>query len=252
MKTGLVCVRPWFSRTPIDCPVSHDLGCTLRQPAAKKKTTRRDHNAMLRRNAIIDAALDEFAQKGFAAARMEDIAKRAGVAKGTIYLNFNDKEALFEAIVNQEIRPNIDALASIVAGGGSLRDFLDKTLLPLLKDLARTRRGAVLRLLLSEAGRFPKLAEVYYRLVIAPGRDLIRSLLVRAKDCGELEATMLVQFPQLLFAPMPLSLMWAALFERFEHVDVERMARAYFDFLLGGGKSKRAASSREKRKARHA
>lgn len=205
---------------------------------------------MLRRKAIIDAALDEFAEKGFATARMEDIARRAGVAKGTIYLNFSDKEALFEAIVKQEIRPNIDALASLVAGGGSLRDFLDKTVLPLLKDFAQTRRGTVVRLLLSEAGRFPKLAEVYYRVVIGPARDALRALLLRASVCGELKATMLVQFPQLLAAPIPMSVVWAALFERFEHLDVERMARAYFDFLLGE-ETARTSSSRKSRKATH-
>ena len=203
---------------------------------------------MLRRNAIVAAALDEFAEKGFAAARMEDIARRAGVAKGTIYLNFNDKEALFEAIVNQEMRPNVEALASKVAAGGSLRDFIHETLLPLVGDLARTRRGVVVRLLLSEAGRFPKLAEVYYQLVIGPALDSIRTLL-QAKDRGELKAMMLLQFPQLLVAPIPMAVIWTGLFERFEHLDVERMAHAYFDFLLGE-KPARRASSRKVRKAR--
>lgn len=212
--------------------------------------TRRDENAALRRTAIVDAALDEFAEKGFTSARMEDIAKRAGVAKGTIYLNFSDKEALFEAIVNQEIRPTIDALASAVAAGGSLRDFLDRRLLPLLGDLARTRRGAVLRMLLGEAGRFPKLAEVYYRVVIGPALDSLRALLRRANEREELKATMLVQFPQLLVAPIPMTVIWAGLFERFEHLDVERMGRAYFDFLLGCEKPKRTASSRRKKEGR--
>lgn len=220
----------------------------MSRPTAKKKTTRRDENAQLRRNAIIDAALDEFAEKGFAAARMEDIARRAGVAKGTIYLNFNDKEALFEAIVRQEIRPNIDGLASIVAAGGSLHDFLERRLLPLLGDFARTRRGAVVRLLLSEAVRFPKLAEVYYRLVIGPALDSFRTLLGRAHERGELKAPMLIEFPQLLAAPIPLSVIWSGLFERFEHLEIERMARAYFDFLLGES-AKPVASARKVRRA---
>jgi len=106
----------------------------------------------------------------------------------------------------------------------------------------------VVRLLLSEAGRFPKLAEVYYQLVIWPALDSIRTLL-QAKDRGELKAMMLLQFPQLLVAPIPMAVIWTGLFERFEHLDVERMAHAYFDFLLGE-KPARRASSRKVRKAR--
>ena len=198
-----------------------------------KTVTRRAENAALRRRAIIDAALDEFVEKGFAAARVDDIARRAGVAKGTIYLNFSDKESLFEAIVRQEIRPKIDAAASVAAAGGSLRDFLGITLLPALGDLVRTRRGAVLRLMVGEAGRFPKLAEVYYRVVIHPGLESIGALVQRSRERGELSNDALVEFPQLLVAPMLLAVLWTGLFEKFRTLDVERMAHAYFEHILG-------------------
>src|SRR5690242_11661051 len=131
----------------------------LATKSAAHRTGRRSQNAASRRTAIINAALEEFIEKGFAAARMEDIARRAGVAKGTIYLNFTDKEALFEAIVKQEIRPNVDIAAAVATAGGSLHSFLESAMLPVLKDFVHTRRGAVLRLLIGEAGRFPKLAE---------------------------------------------------------------------------------------------
>ena len=221
----------------------------MTRKTVKKSVTRRQENAALRRTAIINAALDEFAEKGFAAARMEDVAQRAAVAKGTIYLHFTDKDALFEAIVNQEIRPSIDALTALAARGGSLRDFVEETLLPLLSDLARTRRGAVLRMLLGEAERFPKLAEVYYSLVIGPALNSIRVLLQRANKRRDLAAPMLLQFPQLLVTLIPMTVIWTGLFERFEHLDVERMARAYFDLFLGGDRTKRGASFKETNKA---
>ena len=206
----------------------------MTQTATEKNITRRAEHAALRRTAIVNAALDEFVEKGFAAARMEDIARRAGVAKGTIYLNFSDKEALFEAIVKQEIRPKIDSAAAIAAAGGSLRDFLEITLLPALRDMVRTRRGAVLRMLIGEAGRFPKLAEVYYRVVVEPGLASVRTLVQRAQERGELSNEMLLEFPQLLIAPMLLAMIWAGLFERFRPLDVERMVQAYFAHMLGG------------------
>lgn len=173
---------------------------------------------------------------------MEDIARRAGVAKGTIYLNFSDKEALFEAIVKQEIRPKIDTAASIAASGGSLREFLELTLLPVLDEMVGTRRGAVLRMLIGEAGRFPRLAEVYYRVVVQPGLGAIRKLVESAVERGELHDSMLVEFPQLLVAPMLLAVIWTGLFERFEHLDVNRMARAYFDRMAGDGQASETRS----------
>src|SRR5690348_10861502 len=139
-----------------------------------------------RREAIIDAALDEFTEKGFAAARMDEIARRAGVAKGTIYLNFSDKEALFEAIVRQEITPLVDAVSSASASDQSFRAIVTQHLLPIIRDLANSRRGSVVRLLIAEAGRFPKLADVYYRMVVEPGMRAIGRLAHRAHARGEL------------------------------------------------------------------
>lgn len=182
-----------------------------------------------RRVAIIDAALDEFTENGFAAARMDEIARRAGVAKGTIYLNFSDKEALFEAIVRQEITPLVDAVSSASASDESFRATVTQHLLPLIGDLAHSRRGAVVRLLLSEAGRFPKLAAVYYRMVVEPGLSAIGKLAQRAHARGELQSDALARFPQLFIAPGVLAIIWTRLFERFRHLDIENMASAYFD-----------------------
>lgn len=208
-----------------------------------KRTSKRSEQATLRRLAIVDAALDEFVEKGFAAARMEDIARRAGVAKGTIYLHFTDKEALFEAIVKQEIRPKIDTGAMAAAAGGSLREFLDSTILPSIGELAGTRRGAILRLLIGEAGRFPQLAEVYHRVVIEPGLASIRVMVKRAKESGDLCDEVLVEFPHLVVAPLLFAVVWAGLFERFQHVDLEGMARAYFDHMLSGSGQRKTLAS---------
>jgi AcrR family transcriptional regulator len=206
-----------------------------------------------RREAIIDAALDEFTEKGFEAARMDEIARRAGVAKGTIYLNFSDKEALFEAIVRQEITPLVDAVSSASASDESFRAVVTQDLLPIIRDLAHNRRGSVVRLLIAEAGRFPKLAEVYYRMVVEPGLGAIGRLAYRAHVRGELQNDALARFPQLFIAPGVLAIVWTGLFERFRHLDVERMASAYFDQFFvpahdSGDKPQRSAHAKRRRR----
>ena len=160
---------------------------------------------------------------------MDEIARRAGVAKGTIYLNFSDKEALFEAIVRQEITPLVDAVSSASASNESFRAIATQHLLPIIRDLANSRRGALVRLLIAEAGRFPKLAEVYYRMVVEPGLSAIGKLAQRAHARGELQSDALARFPQLFIAPGVLAIVWTGLFEAFRHLDVEQMASAYFN-----------------------
>lgn len=198
------------------------------------------------RSAIIKAALDEFAENGFVAARIEDIARRAGVGKGTIYLQFKDKEALFEAIVRQEITPIVSAAASGLEPEETVRGFLKRVILPLFHDLHRSQRGAVIRLLIAEAARFPKLAELYFRMVVDPGLAVFGNLARRAVETGELKSPALLQFPQLFVAPAVIGLLWSGLFEGYCHLDVEGMLRAYFDdlFIRAGSPAKPASAKK--------
>lgn len=204
-----------------------------RERAAPSGRRRGDKTARYR-SAIITAALDEFTENGFAGARIEDIARRACVGKGTIYLQFKDKEALFEAIVRQEILPIVGAAASNLEPQETVRAFLERVILPLLHDLHRSRRGAVLRLLIAEAARFPKLAELYFRVVIDPGLTVFGSLARRAVETGELKSSALIRFPQLFVAPAVIGLLWSGIFESYCHLDVEGMLRAYFDQMFIG------------------
>ncbi len=195
-------------------------------------TKKRSTATAKRRHAIVKAALEEFTKKGFAAARMDDIARRAGVAKGTIYLRFEDKEALFEAIIRQEISPLVNAAATGLESGESVRAFLDRTLMPLFSDPGRARRIAVLRLLIAEAVRFPKLPELYFRAVVEPGLKVFSRLARRAFEKGELSNIAPVRYPQLLLAPAIVGLLWSGLFDRFHPLDVEAMLRAHLDQLF--------------------
>jgi len=150
-----------------------------------------------RRAAILAAALEEFAARGFAATRLDDVARRAGVAKGTIYLYFRDKESLFQELVRAMLSP-----------------------------LAGTIEAAALRDL-------PIRAEVYYREVIARVLPVIRARLALAVERGELPHDALARFPQLLVAPALVAIIWNGLFGRFAPLDIRDLMRAHLDLLFG-------------------
>jgi AcrR family transcriptional regulator len=186
-----------------------------------------------RRDSILAAALDEFAARGFAATRLDDVARQADVAKGTIYLHFADKEALFEELIRMELGPVVSALEQASHAELPLRQVTDQLIEVFVRGIFETRRKDVIRLVITEGPRFPKLAEFYYREVIARVLGIVRGLLRRAFERGELASDALVRFPQLLAAPGIIAIIWSGLFDRFEPLDVRAMMRAHFDTLLG-------------------
>jgi AcrR family transcriptional regulator len=201
----------------------------------------RSEKAAEHRAAIVNSALDEFAEKGFAAARIEDVARRANVSKGTIYLHFRDKEALFEGIIRQFLAPAIRDLAAVEPlPGESARAFAARIFLPVIGDLAASRRGDVIRLLIADGARFPALAEVYYRVVVENGMALIRKVARHAAATGELPGEALERFPQLFMAPVVIGILWTSLFGKFQPVDIVAMFEAHLDLLFRPLPGKRA------------
>jgi len=135
---------------------------------------------------IVVAALDVFVERGFAAARLEEIARRAGVTKGTIYLYFADKEALFEAVVRGTILPNIARAEQAVAEHrGNAAELLGRLLRTWWTVMGETRLSAIAKLVICEAATFPDLARFYHREVVSRGRRLIVGVLERGIARGE-------------------------------------------------------------------
>ena len=186
-----------------------------------------------RRDAILAAALDEFSASGFASTRLDDVARRAGVAKGTIYLHFADKETLFQELIRMELSPVVAALEQVSHADIPLRQVTDRLVEVFVREIFGTRRKDVIRLVLTEGPRFPALAEFYFREVISRVMSTIRDMLRRAHERGELKTDALVRFPQLLPAPGIVAIIWSGLFDRFEPLDVRAMMHAHFDILLG-------------------
>lgn len=193
----------------------------------------RAERAADRRQAIFDAALDEFIDRGYAAARLDDVARRAGVAKGTIYLHFKDKQALFEELVRSALLPLIGRLVAPPPAGGSVRAVLESFAENFATEIVATRRSAIVRLIMAEGPRFPDIADFYYREVVSRGLAGMRALIELAIARGEIRASGLKDFPQIVVAPAMVAVIWQGLFARHAPLDAAAMLRVHLDLIFG-------------------
>jgi AcrR family transcriptional regulator len=198
---------------------------------ARRAVTRAATSAA-RRDAILAAALAEFSARGFAAARLDDVARRANVAKGTIYLHFRSKESLFQELIRSVLTPAVDRVEQALAADMPLMASADEIVELFLREVIASPRRDVIHLVISEGPRFPKLAEFYYREVLSRILKAARARLKRAAARGEVSEAV-ARFPQLLGAPAIVAVVWGGLFERFEPLDARAMMRAYFSVLFG-------------------
>ena len=210
----------------------------VKRPVPTRRAKPRDLRKAERRDVILAAALDEFSAQGYAAARLDDVAKRAGVAKGTLYLYFHSKEALFQELVRTMLTPVVGSIEALRDADVPIRVLADRMVDLFVDEIFGTRRREVIRLMIAEGRRFPKLAEFYYREVLSRILAAMRMLLTRAAARGEIPDA-LAKFPQLLAAPGLVAVVWAGLFDKYEPLDVRAMMRAHIDLVLG---AKRSAS----------
>jgi AcrR family transcriptional regulator len=206
-------------------------------PAAGGRPSKRAVRAAERRQAIVDAALAEFAAKGFAAARLDDIAASAGVAKGTIYLYFADKEALFQELVRTAIVPLVGRLGAPPPAQASARQLFETFIDMFVREIYETRRGDIIRLIISEGTRFPALAEFYYREVVSRGIAGMKMLLQYGIARGEVSNPAIIKHPELVVAPALVALIWHGLFGRIAPLDVRAMLAVHIDLIFGPGRA---------------
>lgn len=177
--------------------------------------------------------MDEFIARGYAATRLDDVAKRAGVAKGTIYLHFKDKESMFEELIRTAIVPLISRITAPAPAGGSVRDMLEGFARTFIQEVATTRRGDIVRLIVAEGPRFPGIADFYYREVVSRGLAGLRALIEAGIARGEIRRSGLAQFPQLMVAPAIVAVIWKSLFETHSPLDAVEMFRVHLDLIFG-------------------
>jgi AcrR family transcriptional regulator len=201
-------------------------------PAAKPASSRAERAAE-RRAAIVEAALEEFIARGFTATRLDDVAKRAGVAKGTIYLHFKDKESMFEELIRTAIVPLVGRLAAPPPISGSVRDAVEGFARLFIQEIVSTPRGDIIRLIVAEGPRFPAIADFYFREVVSRGMAAMRALIELAVARGEIRQKELARFPQLLVAPAIVAVIWQSLFSKHAPLDAIEMFRVHLDLIFG-------------------
>lgn len=178
--------------------------------------------------------MDEFISRGFAATRLDDIARRAGVAKGTIYLHFKDKESMFEELIRTAIVPMISRLwATPPRPDTSVRDLMEGFARTFIEEVASTRRADLVRLIVAEGPRFPAVADFYYREVVSRGLAGMRALVELGIARGEIREKDLVRFPQIVVAPALIAVIWQSLFGRHAPLDALEMFRVHLDLIFG-------------------
>jgi AcrR family transcriptional regulator len=186
---------------------------------------------------ILDAALACFSERGFAATRMDDIARRAGISKGTIYLYFDSKEAVFKALAQRLVASRVGEIAALVQSfEGSTPDLL-RLVLDRVGSIVTTGDVAVLpRMVLAEAGNFPELAEHWRREVIDRGLALWESIIRRGQDRGEFRAIEPAHAARLCIAPMIFTALWRSTFSRMDATpyDYQGLIDTHVDMLLRG------------------
>lgn len=181
---------------------------------------------------IVAAALDVFAERGFAAARLDDVAARAGVSKGTLYLYFPSKEDLFKAVIRAAILPNLERAERMIAEVPGPSFALLERLLAMVAELIATTRAAIIpKLVIAEAGNFPELAAFYHREVIQRGFGLLANLLARGVARGEFRPMNIDHAVCLIAAPLLMSAVWRSAFDAVAPLDVPALIAAHRDHL---------------------
>ncbi len=182
------------------------------------------------------AALDLFVEKGFAATRLDDIAARAGVSKGTLYLYFDNKQALFKAVVEEGIVPLLAAAEQQMAEyeGASL-ELVRRLLVGWWQQIGDTRLAGVPKLIVAESRNFPEVAQYYHDTVIVRGRGLLRAVLLRGIERGEFRPLDVELAIDVIFAPLLMLAIWrSSLSYCGRETAPQAFLQTHFDLLAQG------------------
>jgi TetR/AcrR family transcriptional regulator len=204
-----------------------------------EQTPKRERRKQARPGELLDAALDLFVEKGFSATRVDEVAARAGVSKGTLFLYFQSKEDLFKAVVRENIANKFPTWQEeFLTFEGTSADMLRYALTSWWERIGKTRASGIAKLVMSEAQNFPEIAAFYQEEVIQPGNAMIRRILQRGVQSGEFREMNLEQAVHIIVAPMIFLMMWkhsmGACAASAKIVDPEQFIHMQVDVLLHG------------------
>ncbi len=181
---------------------------------------------------ITEAAFAAFAEKGFTATKVEDVARRAGVSKGLLYLYFKTKEELFKAVIRNVVTPRVDELTrNLDSSELSAEAFIRGPLLAFMQRLPGSPASVVIRLMISEAPKHPDLVDYYWDNVASRGLAALQRLLERGVENGEFRRTAVSELPQLFVAPVMMSIVWGIVFAD-RSLDTDKLIATHVEMIL--------------------
>jgi AcrR family transcriptional regulator len=204
----------------------------MTQPAAARFRRRK----AARPAEILTAALECFRQRGFAATRLEDVAARAGVTKGTIYLYYPSKEELFKAVIRGELMPNIERVEAAFDEQGPAAQMLERLMMIWSEVIVSSPVSVIPKLMIAEAGNFPDLARFYLENVVHRGLRLLAAILRHGIARGEFRPVDVDHAVYSVIGPLLLTALWKHSLGPHDDrtMDVSAVCRAHLDLLLHG------------------
>ena len=181
---------------------------------------------------ITTAAFEAFAENGYAATRVDEVAKKAGVSKGLLYLYFKTKEDLFKAVIRSFVVPKIDALTTIIDSAEmTSEEFLRGPFLNFVKTLPGSPISILVRLMIAEGPKHPDLLQFYWDNVVSRGLAGISELLERGVQSGEFRRSVINELPHLFIMPVVFSVIFKLLFAQ-QSLDTDKLIETQVDLLI--------------------
>ena len=219
----------WGMKTPTS-------GSDTAIPNSARRAGSRRRDRETRQSEILEGAFEEFAAKGYAATRLEDVASRAGVAKGLPNFYFASKEELFKAVLHRHVLPDWSALEMRLEQPEASTAELLRGLISLAYErlVGNPRAHQLLRLLIAEGLKFPELAEFYHAELIERAIALLGRLLARGVERGEVRSGPYLDYPQAIMGPAIMAVVWQLLFAARYPLDLKGFFEAHLDLVVNG------------------
>ncbi len=204
--------------------------------AVEARTETRRRRKAERPQEILEAAFVEFSRNGYAATTLDQIAERAGVTKGTIYVYFENKEHLFISMVREITKGATEIVHGMFENhDGSTADLLRAQFSFIYQHIVEDkRRREVVRMLIAEAPRFPELADRYHDEILRPCLDMLKAAIQRGVDRGEIRKSAIIDSPQVIMAPIALVDLWMMMFDDRQPLDLKSYFDAHLELVLNG------------------
>ncbi|MEP1143540.1 MAG: TetR/AcrR family transcriptional regulator [Henriciella sp.] len=205
---------------------------------SKPESNKRKQQKEAKRLALLNAALAVFSRVGFAAAKMEDVAKEADVSKGTVYLYFDSKEQLFEDMVRTKMTPMLNEIEEVMSRPAMTATERLKTHMQFFyQKVLNSDRRQIMRLIMAEGPNFPDLAEFYHANVLSRGQALIRRTIEQGVESGEFRELKGHGLAQNVVAGALVAGIWKLVFDQFQPIDLDAYFDTHVDLILNGLKA---------------